>query len=80
MALRQKGKSGGVERYGCGFGTEMASAVGEDRGWGMSEAVPAQVRGATSWPLAPSVYTVVYIGHGYVSIWTAGMDGQYVNA
>lgn len=46
----------------------MASAVGEDRGWGMSEAV-----------LAPSIYPRVYIGHGCVSNWTAGMDGQYVN-
>lgn len=34
-------------RYGCHVGTEMASAVGEDRGWGMSEAVPSQLRGAT---------------------------------
>lgn len=30
-------------RYVCDVGTEMASVVGEDRGWGMSEAVPSQV-------------------------------------
>lgn len=39
----------------------MASAVGEDRGWGMSEAVPAQVRVQLTglWP-PPYTHTRIY--------------------
>lgn len=58
-------------RYGCDVGTEMASAVGEDRGWGMSEAV------AKSLPI--NIHALVYIGHGCVSNWAFGVDGSYVN-
>lgn len=61
-------------RYGCDVGTEMASAVGEDRGWGMSEAVPSQV-----FAHPYSIHALVYIGHGCVSNWALGVDGSYVN-
>lgn len=44
------------------FGTEMASAIGEDRGWGMSEAVPQPAK------RPPSIH-FVYIRHGCVSNW-----------
>lgn len=40
-------------RYGCDVGTEMASAVGEDRGWGMSD--------SPSPSLCLSIYMHLYI-------------------
>lgn len=54
------------------FGTEMASAIGEDRGWGMSEAVPQPAK-------RPPQYTQSVYKAWLCQQLGSGVGGSYVN-